>query len=521
MNNRAIQAAWKYHDGSKHSYWSIRNHPHSLDWANRPLPFKIYPKIEPLPLAREVPQTGVAVLSAISEPMPSSRAYSVPGVQDLARLLYFSAGITKQRAYPGGEIYFRAAACTGALYEIELYVVSSDLPGLDAGVYHFNPADVSLRLLRKGNFLGNLGRATAMEPAVAHAPATIICTGTYWRNAWKYQARTYRHFGWDNGTLLANMLAVAAASGLPAKIVLGFVDADVNRLLDLDTRREVSLCLVPIGHISESSLPAAREAPALGLETIPLSQHEVEYPAMFEMHDASSVESVEEVNQWRAKSPVLPSSALAGDAVRLPRLPEEKQPKDTTEEVILRRGSTRTFDNAASITLAQLSSILDDATRGLPADFLEPPGTQLNDLYLIVHSVQGLKSGAYFFGREQNSLELLEEGEFRAVAHHLGLEQDLPADACVDIFFLADLKPILERYGNRGYRAVQLEAGAIGGRIYLAAYAQHLGATGLTFFDDDVVNFFSPHAKDKSAIFLLAIGKPLKRRSARIRQTRS
>ncbi len=512
MNNRAIQAAWKYHDGSKHSYWSIRNHPHSLDWANRPLPFKIYPKIEPLPLAREVSQTGVAVLSAISEPMPSSRVDSVPGVQDLARLLYFSAGITKQRAYPGGEIYFRAAACTGALYEIELYVVSSDLPGLDAGVYHFNPADVSLRLLRKGNFLGNLGRATAMEPAVAHAPATIICTGTYWRNAWKYQARTYRHFGWDNGTLLANMLAVSAASGLSAKIVLGFVDADVNRLLDLDTRREVSLCLVPIGHISESSLPAPREAPALGLETIPLSQQEVEYPAMFEMHDASSVESVEEVNQWRAKRPVPPSSALAGDAVRLPRLPEEEQPKDTTEEVILRRGSTRTFDKAASITLAQLSSILDYATRGLPADFLEPPGAQLNDLYLIVHSVQGLKPGAYFFGREQNTLELLKEGEFRAEAHHLGLEQDLPADACVDIFFLADLKPILERYGNRGYRAVQLEAGAIGGRIYLAAYAQHLGATGLTFFDDDVVNFFSPHAKDKSAIFLLAIGKPLKRK---------
>jgi SagB-type dehydrogenase family enzyme len=146
-----------------------------------------------------------------------------------------------------GEIYFRAAACTGALYEIELYLVTSELPGLDGGVYHFNPADVSLRLLREGDFRGNLAQATAMEPAVAHAPATIICTGTYWRNAWKYQARTYRHFGWDNGTLLANMLAVSAASGLPAKIVLGFVDAEVNRLLDLENRREVSLCLVPIG----------------------------------------------------------------------------------------------------------------------------------------------------------------------------------------------------------------------------------------------------------------------------------
>jgi SagB-type dehydrogenase family enzyme len=512
MNNRDIQAAWKYHDVTKHSHWSIRNNPHILDWANRPQPFKIYPNIEPLPLPQDVPQTGVAALSAISELVPSSRADSVPDLQDLARILYFSAGITKQRKYPGGEIYFRAAACTGALYEIELYVVTGDLPGLDAGVYHFNPADVSLRLLRKGNFRGNLAQATAMEPAVAHAPATIICTGTYWRNAWKYQARTYRHFGWDNGTLLANMLAVSTASGLPAEIVLGFVDAEVNRLLDLDTRREVSLCLVPIGRTSESSLPAPREAPALGLETIPLSQHEVEYPAMLEMHDASSLESVEEVKQWRAKRLVVPPSALAGETVRLPRLPEEEQPKDTIEQVILRRGSTRKFDKAASTTLAQLSTILDYSTRGLPADFLEPRGAQLNDLYLIVHSVQGLNPGAYFFGREQNTLELLKAGEFRSEAHHLGLEQDLPADACVDILFLADLKSILERYGNRGYRAVQLEAGAIGGRIYLAAYAQHLGATGLTFFDDDVVNFFSPHAKDKSAIFLLALGKPLKQK---------
>src|SRR5213595_453287 len=413
MNNREIQAAWKYHDGTKHSYWSVRNHPHFLDWANRPLPFKIYPKIEPLPLPRDVPQTGVAALSAISEPVASSRADSIPGVQDLTRLLYFSAGITKQRAYPGGEIYFRAAACTGALYEIELYVVTGDLPGLDAGVYHFNPAEVSLRLLRKGNFRGNLAQATATELAVAHAPATVICTGTYWRNAWKYQARTYRHFGWDNGTLLANMLAVSAASGLPAEIVLGFVDAEVNHLLDLDVRREVSLCLVPMGRTSETPLPAPKEVPALDLETIPLSQHEVEYPVMLEMHHASSLESVEEVNEWRGKPPVLPSSALTGQAVRLPRPQEEEQPKDTTEQVILRRGSTRTFDNAASITLAQLSTILDYATRGLPADFLESPGGQLNDLYLIVHSVQGLTTGAYFFEREQNTtLELLKEGEF-------------------------------------------------------------------------------------------------------------
>jgi SagB-type dehydrogenase family enzyme len=512
MDNRESQAAWKYHDGTKHSYWSIRNHPHFLDWSNRPQPFKIYPQLEPLALPRDVSQTGVAALSAISQREISSRTESVPGVQDLARILYFSAGITKQRAHSGEEICFRAAACTGALYEIELYVVTGDLTGLDAGVYHFNPADVSLRLLRRGDFRGNLAQTTAMEPAVTHAPATIICTGTYWRNAWKYQARTYRHFGWDNGTLLANMLAVSVASGLPAEIVLGFVDADVNCLLGLDARREVSLCLVPIGHTSVTSLPATREVLALALETIPPSQHEVEYPAMFEMHDASSLVSAEEVNQWHL-GPLIPSSLVVARAtIPLCGVLEEDQPKDTIEQVILRRGSTRTFDKAASITLAQLSTILDNATRGLPADFLESPGGQLNDLYLIVHAVEGLDPGAYFFRREQNALELLKMGQFRGEAHHLGLGQDLPADASVDIFFLADLGRILERYGNRGYRAVQLEAGAIGGKIYLAAYAQHLGATGLTFFDDDVTDFFSPHAKDKSAIFLLALGKPLKRK---------
>jgi SagB-type dehydrogenase family enzyme len=512
MNNQDTKAAWKYHDGTKHSYWSIRNNPHVLDWANRPQPFKIYPAIEPFLLPRDVAQTGVAALSAISESERSSPGDRIPDLQDLARILYFSVGVTRHRTAPVAEIFFRAAACTGALYEIELYVVTGDLPGLDAGVYHFNPAEVSLRALRKGDFRGNLVRATAMEPAVAQARATIICTGTYWRNAWKYQARTYRHFGWDNGTLLANMLAVSAASGLPAEVVLGFVDEEVNRLLDLDYRREVSLCLVPIGRILNSSPPAPTEALPLGLETIPLSQREVEYPAMLEMHEASSLESEEEVLQWRRNEMTSASCSSAGEEFPLRPLPEEQLPKDTIEQVILRRGSTRSFDKTARITLEQLSTVLGYSSLGVPADFLTPPGAQLNDLYLIVHSVLGLKPGNYFFRRERNSLELLKEGTFRAEARHLGLDQDLAADACVDIFFLADLRRILERYGNRGYRAVQLEAGAIGGRMYLAAYAQRLGATGLTFFDDDVIDFFSPHAKGKSAIFLLAIGESLKRK---------
>ena len=58
---------------------------------------------------------------------------------------------------------------------------------------------------------------------------------------------------------------------------------------------------------------------------------------------------------------------------------------------------------------------------------------------------------------------------------------------------------------------MQLEVGILGGKMYLAAYAQHLGATGLTFYNDEVTRFFSPHAEGKSAIFLVAVGKSAKR----------
>jgi len=77
----------------------------------------------------------------------------------------------------------------------------------------------------------------------------------------------------------------------------------------------------------------------------------------------------------------------------------------------------------------------------------------------------------------------------------------------VNIYSLADLHAILRRLGNRGYRAAQLEAAIAGGKLYLAAYALGLGATGLTFFDDDVTGFFSPHAAGKSVMFLTAIGR--------------
>jgi SagB-type dehydrogenase family enzyme len=346
--------------------------------------------------------------------------------------------------------------------------------------------------------------ATGSDSSVAQAPVIIICSGTYWRNAWKYHSRTYRHFGWDNGTILANLLAISAAFNLPAKIITAFVDSQVNALLGLDTKREVAFSLVPIGHMGTMPVTSP-PITSLGLPLVAYSKDEVDYPAMRKMHEASSLDSADEVVAWRGRTPSHEFSSPKGKTTPLQALGDAGSANDSIEQVISRRGSTRQFARD-SITLPQLSTLLDRATRGIPADFLDPLGSHLNDLYLIVNNVQGLDAGAYVYHWDRKVLELLKPGDFRDKAGYLGLEQQIPADAAVDVFFLADLKKIMQRYGNRGYRATQLEAGIVGGKLYLGAYAQRLGASGLTFYDDDVVGFFSAHARGKSSIFLVALG---------------
>lgn len=512
MRNHETAAGWAYHDATKHSFESVRRNAHFLDWHNKPLPFKIYRTLDPIELPREVPPLDMPALEAISRQVIETNETAIPDLKDLAQTLYYSAGITKIKNYPGGEIVFRAASCTGALYEIELYLVCGDLTDLEAGVYHFSPHDFSLRRLRRGDYRGVIARATAEEPSVVQAPVTIICTGTYWRNAWKYQARTYRHFGWDNGTMLANMLAVATALDLPSRVVMGFVDEEINRLLGLDTDREVAFSLVSLGLDPTPPPEPPDQIEELSLETEPLSPSEVDYPTMREAHAASSLLDEDEVRQWRGATPERKFSPPQGELISLKPFGDDEMSRKGIGDVILKRGSTRRFARGAAISFEQFSTLLHRSTQGIPADFLDPVGSHLNELYLIVHAVDGLRPGAYVLHRDRRAIELLKAGEFRREAGYLGLEQALPADAAATIFFIADLRSIFALFGNRGYRAAQLESGIIGGKMYLAAYGQSFGASGLTFYDDDVIEFFSPHAQGKSAIFHLAIGKSARRR---------
>jgi SagB-type dehydrogenase family enzyme len=509
-----MEAALNYHEGTKHSEQSLRANVHFLDGENKPLPFKIYRGVESVPLIRDpkvlnnsTPTTLEAISMPVSKVSIENAGENIPDLATLSQVLFLAAGITKQQRYPGGEVNFRAYSNTGALYHIDLYLVTQDLPDLPAGVYQFGPHDFALHRLRTGDYRGLLVEASGAHPRIARAPLILVSASTYWRNAWKYQARAYRHCFWDGGTLHANLLAIAAAKALQPNIVMGFSDVAVEALLGLDPAGEGALTLVTLGR-SIQAPPAAPPMLGLKLETEPLSRSEVDYPPIRLMHAASSLASADEAAAWRGNPPQGEAAPASGPVQPLRASADTELPQVSLASVIRRRGSTRAFDRARSISFEELSNVLDRATRGIPADFIALPSATLLHLYLIVNAVDDLVPGTYYYRRIDRALELLAAGDFRQEAGRLGLSQQLPADAAVNIYCLCSLLPILKRFGNRGYRAAQLEGGITGGRMYLAAYAQHFGATGLTFFDDEVIEFFSPHAAGKEVMFLMALGRP-------------
>jgi SagB-type dehydrogenase family enzyme len=516
--NKEINYAKEYHEETKHSEISIQLSRHYLDWNNKPLPFKIYSRLPSISLPKDFSQPTEGALTSIGK-TKTTRGKTVIEIKNLAEILFFAAGITRVLKLDYGTYYMRAASATGALYPIELYVISQDNPGLKAGVYHFCPGDFTLTELRSGDYRANLAEAADGNDNILHSPVTLAFTSMAWRNAWKYQSRSYRHWFWDSGVIAANFLATCYSMELSAQLIMGFVDDLVNRLLRIDDKQEAAIVLAPLTNISSiDSVPLVKQTEDLPIpKTMPLSREQVDYPEIWKLHKASYLYTKEEVKKWITAATHFkqtPIKNTAQEVLRLKPLEFETSPIDEASlgETILLRGSSRKFFRQ-SISFTQLSNILYYSTRDVQLDFLEGKSHDDNsksiiDIYFIANDVEGLDVGAYFFDRYNNSLGLLKSTVSRDVSGYLCLGQSLFSDASVVFFLMTDLNKILDTLGNRGYRASQFEAGVVAGRIYLAAYAQKIGASGSTFFDDVVSEFFSPHAADKSTMIVVGVGVP-------------
>jgi SagB-type dehydrogenase family enzyme len=483
-----------FHDGTKHTVESVRAGGHFLDFANMPIPLKHYPDLEPIPLPVDLPERDAPAVEVLS-----GRLDAVPapwGLPELARLLFFSAGVTRRARMVGGRpLFLRAAASAGALYPTEVYVVCGDLPGVPAGVYHFNPVEFALRRLRDGDHRPFLAWAAA-EGGTGGAPVTLVLSGIPWRTTWKYGERGYRHLFWDSGAVLANLLAVAEAAGITARVLTGFVDDDVSHLLGIGSPEEYPLVIVPLaGGPAGARPPAAPDRPpAIDHRVHPLSASPQHHEGLAAVHRAGVLDDADEVMGWRAAATQLGTAATVEVAV-------SPRGQGTLEDVIVRRGSTRRYarDPVGEDALRWELAV---AARPVAADFAGD-GRTLLEHFVAVHAVEGVAPGTYRWVR--GSLEQIERGTFRQEATHLCLDQPLGGDCAFDTFHCAVLGDVIERSGARGYRSALLEAGSAMGRLQLAAYALGHGASGITFYDDEVSAFFGTEA---SPMLVTTVGVP-------------
>ena len=492
-NDREIASV--FHDATKHSVESVRAGGRLLDFANMPIPLKLYPDLDPIPLPVDLPERNapaVEVLASRGDVAPATL-----GVSELARVLFFSAGVTRRARMAGGRpLFLRAAASAGALYPIEVYVVCGDRTGLPAGVYHFSPVEFALRRLRDGDHRPFLARAAA-DPGVGDAPMTLVLSGIPWRTTWKYGERGYRHLFWDSGAVLANVLALSDAAGITARVLVGFVDDDVSHLLGVGSSpEEYPLAIVPLagGPSGGRLAAAAARPPDIDHRVHPLSASPKRHERLAAVHRAGVFHNADEVTSWRAAVAQLGTAATA-EARAVP------PGRGTLEDVIVRRGSTRRYarDPVGEDVLRWELAV---AARPVPADFVGE-GHTLLEHFLAVHAVDGVAPGTYRWGR--GNLEQIERGTYRQDVAHLCLDQPLGGDCAFDAVHCAALGDVIERSGARGYRSALLEAGTAMGRLQLASYALGHGSSGITFYDDEVSAFFGTKA---SPLLITTVGVP-------------
>ncbi len=507
--NQNIEIAKEFHEITKHSPLSIYSNRHYLDWENKPFPFKIYLNKQKVNLPSTFPYPMEDSIVCLKKRIDSNLSkHSQIDPKILSQILFFSAGITRKVNFNNNVYYMRAASATGALYPIEIYLICQNMQNIDAGVYHFCPADFTLTQLRKGDFRSILFTATGNNNKVIQAPITLIFTSIAWRNSWKYQTRSYRHWFWDAGVILANFLALCNNNNLSSQIILGYHDEVINRLLGLQYQKETAIALATIESYykyNDSKQFNFNQLSSLKCETKPISKYEETiYPDIWKIHESSYLNSSREITNWTSMKNKWNLNSY--NKKEIYHNVVDITSKYNLGDLILQRGSTRRFSKKP-ITITQLQNILYLVSINIPFDFITDKQS-LIDIYFIANSVNNLQSGKYYYNKLENNIEELEEGDFRGVAGHLCLDQKLFSDASVVFFLLTNIDTILKYWGNRGYRAVQLEGGICAGKIYLAAYSQGLGASGSTFYDDEVTESFLPHSNQKSTIISIGVGIP-------------
>ena len=171
---------------------------------------------------------------------------------DLAAILAGGYGLGGTISFPSGlEMRTRSVPSAGGLYPLELYASLHSVSEVPDGLYHYNVLDHALERLRAPLDPHVLAEAVIPAPFLVNANVLVFIGAVFDRTLSKYGARGYRYILLEAGHAAQNLCLVAAERGLASLCVGGFMDAQLNRLLELDPRLEATVYCVGLGHAAE------------------------------------------------------------------------------------------------------------------------------------------------------------------------------------------------------------------------------------------------------------------------------
>ncbi|TXF13786.1 SagB/ThcOx family dehydrogenase [Pelomicrobium methylotrophicum] len=514
-----LEEVLHYHEASKHHLDRYAPGPGGLDWANQPEPFRTYAGAEQvaLPLAADRLQTPFDAVrcGARPEPRPLDR-------ESLAILFELSLGLSAWKRYGGTRWALRCNPSSGNLHPTEAYLVCGELPGLARGVYHYVSRD---HLLERR---GIPGEAARWDRSFAGG-VLVALTGIHWREAWKYGVRAWRYCQHDCGHAIGALAYAAAALGWRAQLRPEVGDDQLSALLGLGRLFD-----------DEGAEPEAPEAvlwigpgtpPAEGIE---VPGEELRFAGRANRLSPAHVpwRGIEEVDLAarrpaglappRREGAPLPPLASTGCGL-------------SAAQLIRRRRSAVDFDGITSLPAERWFAMLDAL---LPRPEVPPldawPARPRVHLMIFVHRVEGVAPGLYAFVRDPEAglrlrsalrddwawkrveaapahvaLYLLAEGDARDVARLVSCHQDIAADSCFALGFLAEFEEGLAA-GPWRYRELYWETGLLGQILYLEAEAAGIRGTGIgCFFDDAMHQLLGLKDRSFQSLYHFTAGGPV------------
>lgn len=488
--DRITTATWRdYHELTKHSTESLRRAQRRLDWANMPDPFRHYEQIPVLDLPADPPASQMPTVDVLGG--ASGNTPATDGATFLSQLLFYSAAISasKRVASSGYRYALRVNPSSGNLHPTEFHFFTQGLKNWPDGLYHYRPS----AHMAEQRALGSWGS----KMAGTSAPIVFILTSIAWREAWKYGDRAYRYCLHDVGHAWQSLALSARSMGCDSLAVGRFQDEELLHLVRPNEDEWPMLILQLHGSTIPLSQPEKRETVWLGGRANQLSPETIDHPLITAIHNATKLSGSDAAGTCASEAADIGSGEL--------QLPSPaSSSRSFSETARMRRSALDFVGGAQSMSSAQLSALLSAATQPFSADFASRP---LVHLYLYVHRVEGLRPGVYRYWHGNAELEKVKSGDQRVAAAGLSLGQQLAGNACVAFSMIGDIDRAVRIHGSRGYRYVHFEAGAIGQRLYLAAEALSLDATGIgAFYDDEVHRYLNLKPEQGQVVYHFAIG---------------